>query len=57
MLVSQWITPKTIAGLAKHQSYEGQVIKVAKTLLGAYTFIKGGGHFEIRWGKAELMGS
>ena len=32
MLVSQWISPKTIAGLAKHQSYEGQVRKLAKTL-------------------------
>ena len=30
MLISGWISPENVATLAKHQSYEGQVLKVAK---------------------------
>ena len=32
MLISEWISPKDVPTLAKHQSYEGQVIKGAKRL-------------------------
>ena len=30
ILISDWISPKDVPTVAKHQSYEGQVIKVAK---------------------------